>query len=364
MFVGGGVKLLHGETEHLKGYRNDVIDPIISQLNSREHVRHIYVAKDYTDLTRNVVIGKHQEVYNNYIVHNSHVALFIIDGGIGNITKQEIDIAVAATKKSSRPLVFIYGKDINEDDELLDYLNQKGIYFQHFYDNRDLAAKIKADLEVATNSVDRQRTVRLCLSIFLSAIFICFTYFMIRDNSDRQKQIVDSCISQLYLMRPYDVNALTGTHFFTNELISNFQYEDSIMTGNDINVFPIINRDTLATTTPPFFRLKIHNKHRSTIVFVEAQLEVDKYVVDSATNRTSFIPYDEIPDVNIVNIDEGKTEYLLKGFRHNVAYGETDDRYFFSIISEESCSFRMRVRAKTQFGEYLFSNYIYVNYVK
>lgn len=64
IFLGGGVKLLHGENEFLKGYRNDVIDPIISQLNSREYVKHFFVTKDYSDLTRNVVPGKHQDVYN------------------------------------------------------------------------------------------------------------------------------------------------------------------------------------------------------------------------------------------------------------------------------------------------------------
>ena len=47
IFLGGGVKLLHGENEFLKGYRNDVIDPILSQLNSREYVKHLYVAKDF-----------------------------------------------------------------------------------------------------------------------------------------------------------------------------------------------------------------------------------------------------------------------------------------------------------------------------
>ena len=67
IFLGGGVKLLHGENEFLKGYRNDVIDPIISQLNSREYIKHLFVAKDFTALTRNVVPGKHQEIYNTYI---------------------------------------------------------------------------------------------------------------------------------------------------------------------------------------------------------------------------------------------------------------------------------------------------------
>lgn len=364
IFLGGGVKLLHGETESLKGYRNDVIDPVVSQLNSREYVKHLYVAKDFTDLTRNVVPGEQQEVYNNYIVRSAQVALFIVDGEIGNITKREIDTAVVSTKKSHHPIVFVYGKSIKENDEILDYLNQKGIYYQHFYDNRDLAAKIKADLETATRSIDRQRIIRLCLSVLLSVLLYSCTFFMLKNGLGTTESIAESCKAQLYLMRYYDVNALTGTHFFSDNLLSNFHYEDSLMTGSDVNVFPVVSGDTLVTTTPPFLRLKLHNKHRNTIVFVEAKLEVDKYIADSTTYRTSFVPCDEILDVNIVNIDRRKTEYLLKGFRQNVAYGETDDRYFFSIVAKENCSFRMRIRAKSQLGDYLYSNYVYLNYVK
>lgn len=101
-------------------------------------------------------------------------------------------------------------------------------------------------------------------------------------------------------------------------------------------------------------------------IFVDQDVgqKVDKYIADSTTYRTSFVPCDEILDVNIVNIDRRKTEYLLKGFRQNVAYGETDDRYFFSIVAKENCSFRMRIRAKSQLGDYLYSNYVYLNYVK
>ena len=63
-------------------------------------------------------------------------------------------------------------------------------------------------------------------------------------------------------------------------------------------------------------------------------------------------------------VNKANSEYLLKGFRHNVAYGETDDRFFFSVLADECCSFRMRVRAKSQLGDYLYSNYIYVKYIR
>ena len=366
VFLGGGVKLLHGENEFLKGYRNDVIDPIISQLNSKEFAKHLFITKDYSDLTRNVVSGKHQDVYNNYIVSESQVAIFIIDGVIGNITKHEIDVAVASTKKDHHPIVYVYGKNINDEDAILDYLNQEGIYFQHFFDNRDLTAKIKADLETATQRLDRQRFFRLSISLLMS-LALCGTVLLSLkncSNTEIDNNTIDYCSAQLYLMRYKDVNALTETDIFTEDLLAGFKYEDSIMTEDDVSVFPIIGNDSLVTTTPPYFRIKLHNRHRNTIVFVEAKLEVDKYVADTIVKRGIFIPIEKNPAADVVTIDGKINEYLLKGFRQNVAYGETDDRYFFAITAKENCTFRMRVRAKSQVGDYLYSNYIYVNYVK
>lgn len=366
IFLGGGVKLLHGENEYLRGYRNDVIDPILSQLNSREFSKHLFIAKDYSDLTRNVVKGKHQDIYNNYIVDESHIALFILDGVIGNITKHEIDLAVASTKKSRHPIVYVYGKNVKENNDVLEYLNQEGVYFQHFFDNRDLSAKIKADLENATQRIDRQRVLRVWISLLMTLALCCSVLWTVKTfyNATNSEKTIDYCSAQLYLMRYKDVNVLTGTDVFTDKLLSSFKYEDSIMTGDDISVFPVIRNDSLVTTTPPFFRLKLHNKHRNSIVFVEAKLEVDKFVMDTIVKKGTFIPIEKNPDVDIVTIDGEISEYLLKGFRQSVAYGETDDRYFFALTAKENCFFRMRVRAKSQLGDYLYSNYIYVNYVK
>lgn len=373
IFLGGGVKLLHGENEFLKGYRNDVIDPIISQLNSKEFAKHLFIAKDYSDLTRNVVTSNHQEVYNNFIVDDAQVALFIINGKIGNITKHEIDVAVASTKKSHHPIVYVYGKNVKDNDEVLEYLNQEGIYFQHFFDNRDLASKIKADLEIATQRLDRQRVFRLGISLLMSLVLCGGVLLSLKKctNTDIDKNTIDYCSAQLYLMRYKDVNALTETAFITDEQLSGFMYEDSIMTGNDISVFPIIGKDSLITSTPPFFQLKLHNRHRNTIVFVENILEIDQYVSDTVVNKESIrtigIPIKEITRTDFVfrSIDiEGDGEYYINGFRQNLAYDETDARYAFAIYANENCSFRMRVRMKSQLGKYLYSNYTYVNYIR
>ena len=363
IFLGGGVKLLHGENEFLKGYRNDVIDPVVSQLNSQEFTKHIFVTKDYSDLTRNVVSGKHQDVYNNYIAQDAHVALFIIDGNIGKITKEEIDIAVSSAKKTHHPIVYIYGINISDNDKILEYLSQEGIYFQHYYDNRDLAAKIKADLTASAKQLDRQRNLRLWMSVLLSCL-VCGSVFLFARNCSNDNNMVESCSLQLYLMRYKDVNVLVSHDYFTDSLLATFQYEDSLMSNDDVDVFPIIKSDSVFTTSPPFFRLKIHNKHRNTIVLVSAERENEKYSVDNGYTTRKNVSQ-EINDGNLHHIIVSKDDsYSLEGFRQSIAYGEIDDRYFYYITSSTNCSFRMRVKAKSQLGDILYSNYVYVRYVK
>ena len=368
IFLGGGVKLLHGENEFLRGYRNDVIDPIISQLNSQTHAKHLFITKDYSDLTRNVVPGKHQDVYNNYIVHDANVALFIIDGEVGNITKQEIDLAIASTKKVHHPIVFIYGKNVNDNDKILHYLNQEGIYFQHFYDNRDLSAKIKADLIDTVKIIDRKWWNRFLISITLSLLLFCSVFFFIKNCINADSKIIASCSAQLYLPEYKDVNSKLGVLFFTDSILSNFQYEDTILAGNSINVFPKIGSDTVVYTTPPFFRIKLSNKHKNTIVFVSAELEIDQYSKNSVANDKLLIPLEFKNDnVHVVNVYDNETTYSLKGFRQYVGQkiedGKPDQNYFFCIKSDANCTFRMRVKIKSQTGDVLYTNYVYLKYI-
>lgn len=363
IFLGGGVQLLHGN-ESLRGYRNDVIDPVVSQLNAVDASSYCYIAKDYSDLTRNVVKESQQKVYNKFIVNEADAALFIIDGEIGNITKHEINCAVESTKKKKHPLVFIYGTNIKDNDEILDYLNQEGIYYQHFYDNRDLASKIKADLQLVASHLDRtKRKRKLVLAAIITIIALIAVVLSLWSHPEPDAK--DDCVAQLYLMRYKDLNSLSGEAVFSESNLAQFRYEDSIISGNSIRIFPQISSDSIIHTTNPVLRLKLHNKNRNTIVLISAELEVDSLIQNSDLQPDRFVSLDlrsiEIPQVNL---SADKYKYPLVGFRQNISYGETDDRYYFSLSAPFSCNFRARVKAKTQLGDFIYSNYIYLNYVR
>lgn len=365
IFLGGGVKLLHSGDPENKGYRNDVVDPIISQLNSQEHTEHIFVVKDYSDLTRNVVEGAHQTVYDTFIQKDAQIALFILDGKVGAITKDEISCAVSSARKLGHPIVFIYGKDIKEDDPLFAYVNKEKIYFQHFADNRDLMSKIKSDIESSVRKIEHTNNVRKWLLGGLFLLLSLAVLVSIRYCNRGNNTLEDSCSVQLYQMRYKDVNVLAGIPLFNDSLLLQFKYDDSVRAENDRCVYPIYSNDSVIKTTPPFFRVKLHNKYRNTVVFVEAMLEIDQYIKDTLTLQQRFEPVNlTSDDIDNIIIKADDSELLLKKFRQSVAYGEIDDRYCFSISSPDNCSFRMRVRAKSQTGEYLYSNYVYVKYMR
>ena len=363
VFLGGGVRLLHGDNADLRGYRQEVIDPIISILNSQENAKQLFIAKDYTDLTRHVVNDRQQEVYNRFI-RKAHIALFVIDGAIGNITKEEINIAVASAKKTRHPIVYIYGKNIPADNELRDYLDQEGIYYQHFYDKRDLADKIKEDLTSSIYVIRKRTLVKNFALLSLFASFMFFGY-LLHKKSHASENIMSQCTSQLYLMRYKDVNVLTNSNIFTKTALDNFKYEDSVGDGNDRFVFPVFDTcEQPIVVTNPFFRIKLHNKQKNTLVFVDAMLQIDQYEkvpimqpIRFEKNETAF------STVDLIRVNNFTKEYQLKSFRQSLAYGEIDDRYYFTVTAEENCSFRMRVKAKSQNGEFLYSNYVYVRYI-
>ena len=377
IFVGGGVSLLRGDTDNQRGYRTEVLDPVISELNSQEFAKYFYITKDFADLTRNVVQGKQQEEYNDFLRKEAKIALFIIDSKIGGITKEELDIAVESTRESGHPIVYVYGINVDDNSDLSVYLNQKGIYYQHFHDNRDLYAKIKADIQHSSALIDRKHKQRLVFSWLFSVMLLAALYGLVAIFT-KHNQATDlytdtkplaGCTAQLYLMRYHDLNVYATKMLFTEEDLAAFKYEDSIKQNTEeVFVFPEYNKNEnkVIQATPPFFRLKIYNKDRNTQVFNEAVLEVSDYKSLTPTEGKVQFKMESL-DLSAfqgVDIVPGKREYPLKDFRRSVAYGEPDDNYFFYISCKENCELKMRIRIKDISGNFLYSNYIHLDFVR
>ena len=59
-----------------------------------------------------------------------------------------------------------------------------------------------------------------------------------------------------------------------------------------------------------------------------------------------------------------KQEIKLKEFYRSLTKGEVDDEVHFFLESDNSCTFKVRLRMTTSFGKTLYSNYIYIRYSK
>ena len=61
VFLGGGVALLHGSDDksdsYNKGYKPEVVAPVVADLNARDHKRYNITVKDFADLARHRTIA-------------------------------------------------------------------------------------------------------------------------------------------------------------------------------------------------------------------------------------------------------------------------------------------------------------------
>ncbi|MBQ0153950.1 MAG: hypothetical protein KBS70_04095 [Bacteroidales bacterium] len=146
IFLGGGVALLEGNGTTMVGYRPSVVDPVISRLNSKRNANRFYIVKTYKDLIHEYTPEGHQEHYLRFVKQKANVALFIFDGSIGDETKNEFEFACKSYEENGHPTIFFYGINLEENDEIVKYLDSKKQYYQHFTSREELKNLIQNDL--------------------------------------------------------------------------------------------------------------------------------------------------------------------------------------------------------------------------
>lgn len=192
IFLGGGVLLLEGNEKHL-GYRPTVIDPILSKLNSRRNAKRFYIVKTYADLINEYAVEGQQEHYNSYVSQKADIAIFILDGKIGDKTKEEVENACNSFDKNKHPTIFFYGINLKDDDVIVEYLNSKKQYFRHFSNKLELQQLIIEQLELW----QRPKRTLLHLRIGTRNKIICTKKTNILLNSFSAKNSIKSAFRPL-----------------------------------------------------------------------------------------------------------------------------------------------------------------------
>ena len=104
----------------------------------------------FEDFDKKVVIGGQQKLYNNFIEKDADWALFIIDKGIGDKTREEFRIAMDSYINNRRPNIVIFGKvgtsDILELSIIKAEVEKHGQYWVDYSDIDNLKLSFESIL--------------------------------------------------------------------------------------------------------------------------------------------------------------------------------------------------------------------------
>ena len=239
-------------------YRNEIG---ILQTEWKDKDLYIY-GYTYENFDPVVVIGGQQYEYDEFIRNCADVTFFILDGGIGGITKEEFDVAFKSFEQSGRPKIYVFSKKNDEKNEKVEEvrrkLGQDRQYWIEYEDNKELRLLLRSIILKNVHSfyekiVDEQRVSEwgkikkwlkkrrvffITASILLVLSIIVFLITSKPSNNapiPKQKDFV----TQLYLMNYATINPYFDD-VYNDSLLMGFLYEDSIDNKDSLtHIFPM-----------------------------------------------------------------------------------------------------------------------------
>ena len=107
---------------------------VFSEISNQYREYDIFI-RSYTfeDFPRSFSLNGRQADYNDFIINKAEYAIFIFDDGFGDITLQELDVAMQGLKINNRPQIYVYCNEdkMNNDKfkEIRDKLNKYRQYY-------------------------------------------------------------------------------------------------------------------------------------------------------------------------------------------------------------------------------------------
>lgn len=123
-----------------------------------------------------------QQVYNEYIVNVADIAVFVLDGCIGDRTKDELIKAVEAYKNKQLPEIIVFLKHYDEETseigqvlDLLETLFGQDYYYVEYSDMDDLKTQTRTRIERIINPVQHIQGLkksRWAIALLSAAVLI------------------------------------------------------------------------------------------------------------------------------------------------------------------------------------------------
>lgn len=142
--------------------KRDFVKKIVMDYNTnhfdmymKPYIFYIYDYESFYPAQRR--IGQQEELYNTFIDSHADLALFFIEGNLGEKTKEELNVALNAIKKDRRPLhpdVHVFGRKGLNSRDIEDIVKD---YFKDYtsYDNLE-----KSIISILDGFVDRLEMYR------------------------------------------------------------------------------------------------------------------------------------------------------------------------------------------------------------
>ncbi|MCR4849469.1 MAG: hypothetical protein K5920_11560 [Bacteroidales bacterium] len=129
----------------------DIFSNVISQLQTKWSSRNIFsYGVSYQNFENKFTLGGQQVEYDEFIQRFADVAVFVLNGDVGGITRREFDLAMDSFKAYKHPTIYVYSKTVETISDgvqqMHDRINEEKQYWQDYLNNNELRLMIHNDL--------------------------------------------------------------------------------------------------------------------------------------------------------------------------------------------------------------------------
>ncbi len=119
--------------------RDAILAEMMRMHNSWSKRKYTIFAKTYEDFPAKAHIGGQQKLYNAFIKKEADIVIFILDGQIGEKTREEFNIAMESFSTKNRPQIYVFAKKGSESNPGLKKIREDfDKYKQYWIDYTDL----------------------------------------------------------------------------------------------------------------------------------------------------------------------------------------------------------------------------------
>ena len=189
IFVAGAQKL---KTERY------ALKALIHELNTRYHEKNINVhieMKSFDDFKK-----YDQKVYDSYITQNADIVFFVMDGCVGDYTKNEFKLAVEAYKQKQIPEIVVFLKKYQEETIGIKEVQQlliegfgENYYYVTYENEADLRRKAETRITFFISPENYIRSVRkwrmMAIVIAIASLLIIGVIFAFNQFSENKEEM-------------------------------------------------------------------------------------------------------------------------------------------------------------------------------